>query len=257
MSRDDQAISLWHAFSRRGFLAAIVGSANATPLANASLFAGEKSSVPKAASGFKLMSPKDAFILSVSAAAGSQVKVGDVVCQLDTEDEDRALDRISLAQALLALEDIKLTAANVASRRQVLELANTTAQAYSTFAKFKYELDDTAVNGLHFPIEPGDSPGDAEIGVQQDIAAMTKANSELTKTTLALQRFDFTIQQLKQKQTLLEAQLSKEKDRVTADKARMTIVAPVAGIISLNVAANCFVEKGSYLAEIAETGSKK
>lgn len=224
-------------FSRRSLLGTVLVGSTATEL-----FADTNANSRTVRQPLELVSPKDAFVTDLFVRSGSIVKAGDKVCQLDTEAEDRAMERVALAQALLALEDAKLTDANVASRRKVLEIAKEVADAYERFASEKVAKEQMDFSlGLTLTIF-----------ITQASAAQAKAQAEVEKSMIALQRFDFAIQQLKQKQSLLEDQLKKEQARINAEKARLTIVAPVDGTISLLTAKDCFVKTGHAIAGIAQ-----
>ncbi len=267
-------------FSRRGFLSAIMGSTAVagTPIAEGSPISS--------AQPLQLLSPKDAFVLNTAVSSGSLVKAGDTIFQLDTDNEDRSLDQIALALALLALEDTSTDYGNVVPahptpfdvqagqhtgiapgdkftfptahplglRKLVLQTTMETAQAYLDFASDKQaaaNLQNQNGGGNFGAALSPTIAAQVKAGNTQNAAAVATASAEVFKASIASARFQLAVAQLQKKQDLIRSQLAKEHDRIAAVKGRLTITAPIAGKITLATTTGCFVKLGHALAEIA------
>ncbi len=234
----------------------------------------------------QLLSPKDAFVLSAPVSSGSLVKTGDTIFQLDTDNEDRSLEQIALALALLTLEDTSTDYGNVVKtpptpidiqegnrvgiapgnkytfpnahplglRSLLLETTMKTAQAYLDFAEDKQAAaklqNQTGGPGLVAVFSPT-MAAQVKAGDTQNAAAAVTAAAEVFRANIASARFQLAVAQLQKKQELVRSQLAKEHERITTAKARLRITAPVAGKITLATTAGCFVKLGHVLAEIA------
>jgi multidrug resistance efflux pump len=187
-----------------------------------------------------VLSPKDAFVTTTNVSHGASVSAGDPVCRLDYSDEDKRRDAVKAAQSMIDLEAEAFTDDQVAKRRKMLETSLSSAQATLDFATKKAtKIEAMADMGLKTKVES-----------DQVALAKTIADCELQKAQLALDRFDFSITQLKSKKDLIDSQLAIELTSINDDEFFDSVSSPSAGKVSLKVAPGVFVKKGDPIAEI-------
>jgi hypothetical protein len=186
--------------------------------------------------------PRDCFLITIVARTGTPVNKDDVVLQLDTEDEDRSIARIELAEQFIALQEAALSEDQINIRRQVLQDTADTADAYTKYANLmmKFNLNNSQV----------DSSTEQAHALQQAATTSIRANAELTRANSALDLFNFNTVQAKQKLTYVKEQLPRERADLLTRKARMTLKSPITGRITVRAYEGSFVSKGSVVAEI-------
>jgi multidrug resistance efflux pump len=240
-------------FSRRAIFGVLLGGAGAVPLARAITPNDGAAQAPP----IDILSPKDCYVLSVGAKNGDTVAAGDQLCQLDTDAEDRSLAKLAAAKALLDLEQLNLGPEVILKQRRTLEIAASVAQTYLQLAYAKdfetkrFIADTSAASAMGGGTNNVAAQNAQLLGTaHQSSAAITKALAEVEKADLALQNFAFSVGQSKDKYTLISGQLPAEEKRVMADKLRLTVLSPISGKLSLNVAVGCFVSKGTVIASV-------
>ena len=186
-----------------------------------------------------ICSPKSGVIRHVFVANGSALQTGDAICNLDSDDEDRALDRLQALEDLYKIEARVLEPEIVEGRRRFLELNLETARAYVQFAKAK--AMSAAIQLMFTPIDQLQT---------QTAAALIKANAEETKALKQLELFDFSIKQAKERMALVKTQLDKERKFINSQHTRLQIKSPARGKIHLKIASGSFVELGHAIAEL-------
>jgi multidrug resistance efflux pump len=183
---------------------------------------------------------KDCFVVDVPIADSSAVRIGEIIAVLDTEDEDRTLDRIALAGSFIDLQQESISDAQITIRRDILKSTADVANAYLNYANVK--LDDVSARFR----------GGTEIypDVQQATAAVARASAEVKRANAALSLFEFNVKQATAKLALIQAEIPKETAAVNARKGRVSVQSPVAGVIQLLCYKGAFVKKGDVLANV-------
>jgi len=185
-------------------------------------------------------SPKDGIVEKIFPVDGAHVLEGETLFQLDTIEEDRALERIRLSAGLIGVEENYLSVAQVALRRRVFEIAVELTKAYVDFANRKLKWDHDAVL----------TRTAAPIIEWQSEAGVTKANKEYEKANLALESFDFNITQAKERTRLIKEELPREERHVQTKIAQSALTCPRTGTIALLIGKSSFVKKGHILCTI-------
>lgn len=183
---------------------------------------------------------KDCFVLDVTVSDGASVRVGDLIAVLDSEDEDRVLDRISLANSFIDLQQKSISDPQVAIRRDILKSTADVARAYLDYANLK-------VRSLKDQVLVGEA---LNVDVQQGTAAVIRASAELDRATAAVTLFEFNIEQAKTKLALIQTELPKETAAANARKKRVSVHSPVDGRIKLLCYKGSFVKRGDMLAAV-------
>jgi|GEM_PF-2637654 len=237
--------------SRRSAFSLMLGSAGAQPLSDPLLWLGKPKIHDLQPFSLDIRSPKDCYVISLSVKNGATVAAGNTICQLDSDDEDRALEKLRATKALLDLEQMKLSPEVVLKQRRLLEIASSVAEAYLQLAYTKNREDRQWA--MDVSMLPTTVVGDEQplMGtIHQSSAAITKALAEVEKANLAVERFDFSAAQSASKFALISAQLPAEQQRIMTDKARLAIVSPINGTVSLNIANGSFLSKGTVMASV-------
>jgi biotin carboxyl carrier protein len=188
-----------------------------------------------------VLSPKDGTILNLAAVEGAALKAGDAICTLSGDEETIAMQRLTMAQSLLAIDQNLLSAAQVQTQRRIVQIAGEITAKYVDFAQAKLQFEQQAVN---------DGSRTDNLGVVQASAALQKALGEQEKATIALANFDFNVQQAQARQALALAQLPNEVSFVSSMQKRLTLNAPIAGTVRFTVAPGSFIKKGQTIATV-------
>jgi biotin carboxyl carrier protein len=170
---------------------------------------------------FDIASPKDGTIKGLSVADGAAVNIGDTICNISDDEERIALGRLTAAQGLTQLDANLLSPNQLQLQRSLMQIAVTVTQQYVSFAQTKLTFEQQALTS---------GTGDT-VKVSQANAGLQKALGEQQKATLALQTFNFNVQQAQAKQAISNAQLTAEIAFMTEMQARLTIKAPLSGTI--------------------------
>jgi len=189
---------------------------------------------------FQLRSPRNGYVASILVKDGTQVIAGASLVSLDSKDEDRALERIALAQALLALQVASISGDQVEARREILKSTVEIADAHVNYAYKNASYQD-----LSYKQGLTDGPH-----TWQATAANARATAEQERANISSQLFEVNLAQVKTKLELLTKAISKEQEEMTIRKARLTIQSPVPGKVKLHGWAGMFVMKGDVLAEV-------
>ena len=187
--------------------------------------------------------PKDGIVAKVNWTS-QEIKAGSVICEIDPDDEDRALDRIELANQLLLLEANLLDPKNVAVRRSILEQGVEAAATNEQLCTVIY--NDRADAKKLSLIDAG--------GLAPYQIALARAKAEHAKALASLTLFDFNIAQARKRLQLYTQQIPEEKAFVTKRLERLKISAPADGVITVLVGANAFVKKGHLVATLEVKG---
>lgn len=189
--------------------------------------------------------PKDGVVLSVEWGS-SMVARGTVICHIEADDEEHALNRVDLAHKLLELEERLLDPAHVAVRRSIVEQgASATESNAKLAASIYFEIMNQIKSGLGTSRTERDA---AKI-------AMNRALADAAKAKTSLQLFDFNIDQARKRLTLYKLQLPTEQAFLSKKLDRLKVTAPADGTLTLLVGPNSFVKKGHTLATLTTTGS--
>jgi multidrug resistance efflux pump len=223
--------------SRRDALIAAIGSASLLTHDSAA-----RSSDPQGRV-LELCSPKDGIVAEISAVATKthQVGLGDLLIQIDPDDEHQALSRLKVSQELLELEARLLSDEQIGMRRRLVEISIEISNKYLEYAEFKWENEKTQHQlGLV-----------TDVVVKQAEAAVGKARGEREKASIALTTFDFNVEMMKARHAKISSQLPEEIDFIQHKMARLDIHSPVAGKIEFRVAKGSFVKLGRVFAIIS------
>jgi hypothetical protein len=190
-------------------------------------------------------SPKDGVVIRITQTFG-KVTLGSLICEIQPDDEDRALDRIDLANQLLNLEENLLDPQNVAVRRSILEQGAIAAERNLALAKTIHKV---GAGGEQLGAFPQHSSIPSEI-------AVVRAKAEHQKALASLELFDFNITQARMRLALYKQQLPKERSFVEKRIQRLRITAPADGILTILVGPDSFIKKGHPVATVTMNGPK-
>jgi multidrug resistance efflux pump len=185
--------------------------------------------------------PKDAFIAAVLVANRAHVDAGTEVLTLDPLDEDLRIARIGALDNLRVVLAKRLSTEVVDVSRQLQQAGVDSTAALTTKLA---ELINATNNAEHFGQEP---PGTTE----QIQMMMSQVSQQRDTGLLQLQLFDLQITEAKAINDLADRHLQKELAAAAARKARLHIVAPVSGRLSLQIATGRFVRHGDPLFEVS------
>jgi multidrug resistance efflux pump len=148
-----------------------------------------------------LAAPKSGTIAEILVTEGENIKTGHSVCRLKPDDEHYALARFKTFESMLAIEEQLFSDQQLALRREILFINLNVARAYLEFAKFKLRDDQSSIESgtlnLHAHVE-------------QDKAAIAKAEGEVRKAEIYIDSFNFSVSQGKQRLELLRSFLPNE-----------------------------------------------
>jgi hypothetical protein len=189
--------------------------------------------------------PKDGVVSNVNWTS-AEIKRGTIICEIDPDDEDRAMDRIDLANQLLLLEANLLDPKNVAVRRGILGQGSAAAAKNEELAKLAYD----EINGKY----------QAGVAVVKDWApagiSLARAKADHAKALASLKLFDFNIEQARKRLELYKRQIPKEQAFLAKRVQRLKITAPADGVVTFLVGPNSFVEKGHPVATLKTSGPR-
>jgi multidrug resistance efflux pump len=194
---------------------------------------------PKNSDALPVTSPKDGVIVN-SVPSESQVQEGQVICHIEPDDENRAMERIRLSEKLIALEGELLSDEQIGARRRLVEIATEITNKYVEYAQFKFDNDKTQEALGVVP----------EIIVKQSETALAKAKGEKEKSELALRTFDYNIKTMRARHELIKSQIPEEIAFLSHKITRLEVRAPRSGTIRFHFAAGSFVKMGHSLGEI-------
>jgi multidrug resistance efflux pump len=188
---------------------------------------------------FNVESPKDGVIASIYFSDG-RVKAGDIICEIEADDEQRAVDRINLAMQLLELEEHLLDPAQVKIRRSILEASEISAAKGQQLAK---QIYDYYYSGSQLGVSTTPEVASANIN-------LTRAQAEHAKAVASLKLFDFNVSQAQKRLALYKQQIPTEQSFIKNKINRLKISAPIDGSLTLYFGLRSFIEKGHLLATI-------
>lgn len=193
-------------------------------------------------------SPKNGFVIHMTAQDGSAVNVGDDLLVIDSDREQRALEDLHARKALMLLDLNKYTGD---------ELTLTTHVAQSAVDLSTAQLDlanraDSDEGPLH-PVLPAHTPVDP-------IAALANERANALKKLQARFDNDRAISDQKQLEFFIARQRKSNEIAVKLNEyysnaiqdmiKRLTIKAPISGTVKLHVGQGSFARLGSVLLEI-------
>jgi len=228
------------AMSRRATITSVAAYLGAVTAGAVTSEASLSSPDHKGSTGIAIKSPKNGVIVDVIDAKGRPVSVGTLICHIEPDDENRAIERIKLSEKLIALEAQLLSDEQIKARRRLVEIATEITAKYVEYAQFKYDNEKTQqALGLV-----------TDVALKQSETALAKAKGEREKAGIALAAFDFNVQMMKARHDLIESQIPAEIDFLTHKMARLEVHAPRDGKITFLVGPGSFVKMGQPIAEI-------
>jgi multidrug resistance efflux pump len=201
----------------------------------------------KAAPSISIRAPRDCYVATLLVANNTQVATGTRLLSIDTGEEDRALERVGLAEQILSLQAESVSDAQIEIRRQVLNSTVDIAKAYLQYSGDKVFTLQLEIDTLGTTFNDPNTP---KLTLGQAKAAFSRAQAELSRATLSLSLFETNVSQVRKKLALISAAITKEREALSASKARLTIQAPTDGHIVFLCTKGIFVSKGDVLAEL-------
>jgi multidrug resistance efflux pump len=229
--------------SRRSFVFGILAASASTVLPDT--IEDKKSNkgfMPENFTKLLVCCPKDGMVNELLIKDGGAIELGQLICTVDPDDENRTLDRIAAMEQLTNIEAKQLEETVINYRLRQLEINYEIANAYVLFAEKKLDL----VSGLY-----STTGGfiDNMVPVQAD-AAHKKALGEREKAVKQIELFKFSVSQSEERMKVLKAELEKEKLFVKKRLERLKIASPGAGKVNLLVGVKSFIKMGDPLAEL-------
>jgi len=189
----------------------------------------------------RIAAPKDCFVVEVFPKDNHPISFNDKIAILDSEDEDRGIERISLAMQFIALQEECIFDSPMNIRREILQSTLEVARAYLQYARLRIDDEYSHMAG---------GTSDGSFNLRQGMAAQIRAEAEVNRASSALDLFDFNVSQARQKLGLIKAAIPKEQAALTIKKNRLNLISPVTGRVSLHCYKGSFLKKGDVLAEI-------
>jgi hypothetical protein len=189
-------------------------------------------------------SPKDGFVVGISAAAlsGLPVPAGEHLITLDTDDEARSVARIAKMEGIRQVMAAQYAGTELEASRR---LAVITQEVAAAILRHKQALLTERQVQHKVGVVNATALSDAEAQHQQALLDHEKA-------AISVQQFDFATARHSNVNVLIETYMEQEKRHIDTKIARLNVLAPVRGIVVLNVGINSFAELGSVLLEVNE-----
>jgi multidrug resistance efflux pump len=169
-------------------------------------------------------SPKNAFVTEVFVINGGHVEIGAPLVQMDTDAEDRALERLRLTEHARQLRSAQYQGEELQLLLNIAQLTVDSAQSRS----------DTSA-------KPGP-------GVAQATAVMNK--NDYQKAVQRQRQLGYSLKRYAAIDELAQEMNREQIDYITKRRDRLKLVAPSAGKVRLMVGKNSFAALGSVLLQI-------
>jgi pyruvate/2-oxoglutarate dehydrogenase complex dihydrolipoamide acyltransferase (E2) component len=171
-------------------------------------------------------SPKNGFVTEVFVSNGQHVEVGAPLLQMDTDAEDRALERLRITEQARQIRSAKYQGEELELMRTIASLTVASAQASS---------DESSKLGL---------------GVKALSTAAALNKNAYEKTLQHKKELEYSINRYLKIDRLGEEANRGYSEYLAKRKSRMKLLAPVAGKVRLMVGQNSFAAVGTILLKL-------
>lgn len=198
----------------------------------------------------QLRSPRDGTVKNLAAAG--HVGLGDIVIEIDSTQEQEAINKLMLAQALVDDQQNLLSGSPLDAQRVPLTQDQIIANGYSSFATSLWQEDVALVNYaiLHRDKYPDDEFRPLRQAAERSAAVAARAQAEVAKCKAALELFDYKV-------TATKAQLKRTKDALASQigslqsqQDGLKLRAPAQGNFVPHCYVGGYVKRGEIVAEI-------
>ena len=189
---------------------------------------------------FEVCSPKDGYVVEVVVANGQSVQKGDALLQMDTLEEDKNIHRFNHLSAVHSVARKKYSGP---------QFDKSVAATKASLVRAQEVLDEKKgeVEAIKKKIAIGAAyPADLS-KLEVEVIALQE---ELAKAQMALESLVFSASNYLETAALISSHIDLERTAQISLKERMRILAPVAGTVSLQVAATSFLKLGHVLLTI-------
>jgi multidrug resistance efflux pump len=187
-----------------------------------------------------ITSPKDGFVIKVVVKDKQVVKTGDLLLQMDSEQEDRNAARVETMESIRQLRSAQYTGPQLDLLRAIAKIAVDLASEKAGEMKLKFE---NATRGLALGLI---NKFDFDL-VKSDY---TQAQLEQSRAEAQQKQLEFSITRHNQADALAKQQSEDLKSYIARKKERLKVVASKDGHVKLLVAEGSFAELGSVLLEV-------
>ena len=180
---------------------------------------------------------KDAFVTELYVKEGNTVTTGQKLLLLDSLEEDQRQERLEKMQKLRALAASEYDGDALKVALEILQFAIEVSESAALKQKaLKERAVDLAKKGV------GDVTDAYVKGFEYD-----GAKSQQGRATANLQKYNLTAQRFHDVNVVVQAYFDFEKSRIDLERQRLTVIAPVPGIVRLRAGVNSFMECGRTL----------
>jgi multidrug resistance efflux pump len=185
--------------------------------------------------------PKDGFVTKVLVMDGKQVLKNTLLLQIDSELEDRMMDRVATREATRAIRAAQFTGEQLQLLKTIAQLGVDMSTESLREIQRNYDLSSRLAIAGSFP-EPNLRP------MEHDL---TMAKLALTRAQAQAKQLEYAATRHQQIDRFAKALSDSEKQFILDKKKRLGIVAPSDGKLRLLVAEGSFAELGSVLLRLA------
>lgn len=188
----------------------------------------------------KVRSPVGSFVVAIMTTHGQRVEEGQILLQLDSEDERQEIARLNKFK-LLSQESVEqLTGRAAQEKREILNISRTVASSYYSYLKYAYSSAQDRLTVGEITV----------VDVKQIEAELAEAKAKSEKAEIMITLFEenlshnLKIAQLTLEHADTELEFAKRKLEET------TIKSPSSGTLSLRVGVGSYVKQGGVLGDI-------
>jgi len=184
--------------------------------------------------------PKDGFVAELFIVDGALLKAADPVLRMDSDSEDRSLERLATAESIRILKAAQYEGSE-------LELLQTIAKIAVNLADQK--VIQTGIEAAHAPKRKDLGIGTSDAVVMAESAHAESKLEQLRAVTQQTQLAE-AIKRHHEMNDLISRQNASQKDFILRKKELLKVNAPIAGSAKLLVSKGSFAELGSVLFRI-------
>jgi multidrug efflux pump subunit AcrA (membrane-fusion protein) len=182
-------------------------------------------------------SPKDGFVVELKVKMGMKVAANDPLLTMDTDDEDRNIERVHKMERVRALMAAQYESPELEVTRRIAQIAVEVAD--NSIEGKKALFDSQSQNVLH-------GVGTAEFQVAE--ADYKNALLAKEKATNDLKKFEFAIARHNAINEVVKNFMEYEDQILQTKRKRFHVLAPTSGVVSaLLVGVNSFAARGQSL----------
>ena len=184
-------------------------------------------------------SHKDGFVAKVLYDSGAKVKAGNEILDLDTNEEDLRIARLSALEQLRVVLQERLSDPVVKINRQVAQMAVDTAKSILQLNRDSY-VQMLNLYGLGNTVPPATLAA----------AYPNTFPESYEQAQLQLQQFEMQVTESKGINDLVKDHIAEELKTASARKGLAAIKAPIDGQLKIDMVSGAFVKKHQLLFEI-------